>query len=158
MERILDWQRGPYLIRTGLELVDMDVVHGFLSCDAYWSKNIPREVVQRGLENCLAFGMYDTGRLRPDGRPAQIGLARVITDRATFAYVSDVFVLTAYRGQGLSKWLMEVVMAHPDLQGLRRWMLLTADAHGLYQRFGFAAPAQPERILERVTPNVYRCD
>ena len=113
------------------------------------------EVVRRALEHSLVFGLFDTGSPRADGLPGQIGLARVITDRATFAYISDVFVLYRYRGGGLSKWLMEVITAHPQLQGLRRWMLLTADAHGLYRRFGFSEPAQPERIMERVNPRVY---
>lgn len=160
MSAAFEQRRDPFLVSTAPQLIDLGVVHAFLSRDAYWSKDIPMDVVRRGIENCLAFGLYDTSRARAGAgsgaAPEQIGLARVITDRATFAYLSDVFVLPAYRGRGLSKWLMEAVMAHPDLQGLRRWMLLTADAHGLYRRFGFTDPATPERILERVVPDIYR--
>lgn len=143
---------------TAPELLDVALVHRFLSASTYWSKGIPLDVVRRGLENCLAFGLYDTAAGRGNKLPEQIGLARIITDRATFAYVSDVFVLDAYRGRGLSKWLMEVVVGHPELQGLRRWMLLTADAHGLYRRFGFTESSQPERVMERVDPGVYERD
>jgi GNAT superfamily N-acetyltransferase len=149
------WRRERFLISTDPALLDARTVHSFLAGDAYWSRGIPLGVVERALANSISFGVYDTDVEREDGLPAQIGLARVISDRATFAYLSDVFILHAYRGRGLSKWLMEVILAHPDLQGLRRWMLLTADAHGLYRQFGFTDPAQPERVMERVEVDVY---
>lgn len=108
---------------------------------------MPRDVVERSLEHSLCFGLNDT--------EAQIGLARVITDRATYGYLADVYVLEGYRGQGLSKWLISVIMAHPDLQGIRRWALVTRDAHGLYQQFGFTALVNPDRYMEKVRPAPY---
>lgn len=144
-----EWRRDGILVSTDAAMIDVAAVHAFLSRDSYWCPGITIETVRRSLANCLAFGVYDTSVAREDGRAAQIGLARVITDRATFAYLSDVYILPAYRGRGLSKWLMEVVLSHPELQGLRRWMLLTADAHGLYRQFGFTEPRQPERVMER---------
>jgi GNAT superfamily N-acetyltransferase len=152
----LEWRRDRFLISTDAGLVDIDAVHRFLSEESYWSKGIPVEVVRRGLANSMVFGVYDTSVARVGGAPVQIGLARVITDRATFAYVADVFILPAWRGRGLSKWLMEVIVGHPELQGLRRWMLLTQDAHGLYEQFGFTGAANPGRVMERVDPEVYR--
>jgi GNAT superfamily N-acetyltransferase len=149
------WRRDRFLVSTDKSLLDVRAVHAFLSQDSYWSKGIPEETVRRGIEHAMVFGMYDTGVVRGDGVPAQVGFARVITDRSTFAYLSDVFVLPAYRGRGLSKWLMEVITGHPELQGLRRWMLLTADAHGLYRQFGFGPSAKPERVMERHDPDVY---
>lgn len=149
------WRRDRFLISTDKSLLDIPVVHGYLSNDSYWSKGIPLATVQRGIEHSMAFGVYDTAAPRPDARPSQIGFARIISDRATFAYLADVFILPAYRGRGLSKWLMEVIVDHPDLQGLRRWMLLTADAHGLYQQYGFRASAKPDRVMERHDPDVY---
>ena len=141
-----EWRREEYIVSTEPSRIDLDVVHGFLST-CYWAEGIPREVVARSIEHALCFGLYHGDR--------QIGFARVITDRATFAYLGDVFVLDAYRGRGLAAWLMEVVHAHPELQGLRRWVLLTRDAHALYRKTGYAALAKPERYMERWTPNVY---
>ncbi len=152
----LEWRRDAYLISTDVGLIDVGVVHRFLAEDSYWSKDIPVEVVRRGLANSMVFGVYDTSISREAGGHAQIGLARVITDRATYAYLADVFVLPSYRGQGLSKWLMEVITNHPELQGLRRWMLMTLDAQGLYRQYGFAEAANPERVMERVDRDVYR--
>ena len=128
-----------YRISTDPEQLDLDVVHGFLTT-AYWSPGIPREVVERAIANSIVFGLY-----APDG--AQAGFARVVTDRATFAYLADVFVLPEHRGRGLGKRLMEAVTAHPDLQGLRRFILATADAHGLYARYGFEPPTMPDRLM-----------
>ena len=141
------WERDGFEVDTDPSRVDLDVVHGFL-VTSYWARDIPRETVRRSLEHSLAFGLYERNR--------QIGFARVATDRATVAYVGDVFVLEPWRGRGLSKWLMECVAAHPDLQGLRRWILLTRDAHGLYAQTGFTPLRAPERWMERWDPDVYR--
>jgi GNAT superfamily N-acetyltransferase len=126
-------------VSTDPERLDLDVIHGFLA-GSYWAAGIPRATVERALRHALCFGAYDG--------PRQVGFARVITDRATFAYVSDVFVLPSHRGRGVGKRLMAAIVAHPDLQGLRRWMLSTRDAHGLYRQFGFAPPRYPERLME----------
>jgi GNAT superfamily N-acetyltransferase len=142
-----EWTRGEFTISTDPGRIDLDVVHGFLTT-CYWAEGIPRDRVQKSIEHSLNFGLYHQGR--------QIGFARVITDHATFAYLGDVFVLEAFRGQGLARWLMEVVHAHPELQGFRRWVLLTRDAHALYRHVGYAPLASPERYMERWAPNVYR--
>jgi GNAT superfamily N-acetyltransferase len=139
--------RGPYEISTDASRLDVDLVHRYLQGESYWAKGIQREVVERSIPGSLCFGVY-TGE-------AQVGFARVISDRATFAYLADVFVLEAHRGQGLGKWLMEVVVGHPDLQGLRRWMLGTRDAHRLYAQYGFTALGNPARFMERHDPDVY---
>ena len=140
-------QVGSYVISDDPARLDPGVIHAFL-CRAYWSQNIPVEVVQRAIRGSLCIGAYDEG-----GR--QVGLVRLISDYATFCYVCDVFVLEEHRGQGLSKAMMGMGMTHPRLQGLRRWHLVTKDAHGLYAGFGFEAPAHPERHMERVDPLVY---
>jgi len=144
----LRWSRDGFTVDTDPARVDLDVVHAFLST-CYWAEGVPRDVVARSLEGSLNFGVYAA-----DG--AQVGFARAVTDRATFAYLADVFVLEAWRGRGLSKWLVECVVAHPDLQGLRRWVLLTRDAHGLYRRYGFTEIASPDRWMHRWDPEVYR--
>ncbi|GCE03070.1 GNAT family N-acetyltransferase [Dictyobacter aurantiacus] len=141
-----EWQRGEYTISTDKQRLDIDVIHNFLT-RAYWSIGVPRETVERALEHSMPFGLYKDQE--------QIGLARIVTDYTTFAYIADVFILEPYRGQGLSKWLMEVILAHPDLQGLRRWLLMTKDAHGLYQQFGFSAPHYPDRVLEILNLDIY---
>jgi N-acetylglutamate synthase-like GNAT family acetyltransferase len=128
--------------------LDLDVIHRYLSEESYWSPGIPREVVSRAIANSLCFGIYEKGG-------AQVGFARLITDRATYAYLADVFVLPAHRGRGLSKRLMESIIAHAEVQGLRRWMLATRDAHDLYARYGFAPIAKPDRLMERHDPDVY---
>ena len=135
------------VVSTDPARLDLDVIHGFLKT-AYWCENLPREVIERAIRNSLCFGVYDDGR--------QVGFARVITDRATYAYLADVFVLETHRGRGLSQRLMQAIVAHPDLQGLRRWSLLTRDAHGLYAQFGFQPLSQPERHMERFDPDVYK--
>lgn len=129
-----------YEISTDPARLDLDAIHGFLRT-AYWSQGVAREVVERSIAHSLPFGLY-----APDG--AQAGFARVISDRAVFAYVGDVFVLPDHRGRGLGVWLVETMLAHPELQGLRRWHLATADAHALYARFGFA-PSDPARMMDR---------
>jgi GNAT superfamily N-acetyltransferase len=146
------WSRDGYTIDTDPARLDLGVVHGFLAA-SYWAEGIPRDVVERSVAGSLNFGLYRDGAAAVAGE--QAGFARVVTDRATFAYLADVFVLEAHRGRGLSKWLMECVTAHPDLQGLRRWVLLTRDAHGLYRRYGFADVANPERWMHRWDPQVY---
>lgn len=136
-------QKG-FSISTDQSLLDFDIIYQFLDEDSYWSKGIPSEKLRTALANSLCFGVYH--------REEQVGLARVITDKAVFAYICDVFILPAYRGNGLSKWLLQTIRAHPDLQGLRRWSLATADAHGLYAQFGFTGITKPELWMEIVTP------
>ena len=128
-------------ITTDRERIDVAAVHAFLT-RSYWSPGVARDVIERAIANSLAFGL-----LAPDG--AQAGFARAVTDRATYAYLADVYVLEEHRGRGLGVWLVRTVMEHPDLQGLRRWALATADAHGLYARFGFGPPRRPEMHLFR---------
>ena len=141
-----------YVVSTDPALVDVDVVHGFLRT-AYWSTGIPRATVERSLEHSLPFGLY-----APGGE--QCGFARVVSDRATFAFLGDVFVLPEHRGRALGVWLVECVLEHPELQGLRKWHLATADAHELYRRFGFAAPRTPEAqmFVERPAEELYVVD
>ncbi|HMI63089.1 MAG TPA: GNAT family N-acetyltransferase [Puia sp.] len=154
--------KDEFEISTDRERLDLDFIHEFLSKEAYWSKNIPFDTVKRSADNSLNFGLFhkeraDEGIERTGGITTgrQIGYARIITDYSTIAYLGDVFVISAYRGKGLSKWLMEQVVGHPDLQGLRRWVLLTADAHELYKKFGWQPVAKPEWYMERVNPNIY---
>lgn len=131
---------GDLVVSTDPARLDLDVIHGFL-VRSYWAAGIPRETVERALRHSICFGAYRDGR--------QVGFARVISDRATYAYVSDVFVLESHRGRGVARRLMEGVMSHPDLQGLRLWTLFTRDAGGLYGRFGFGPARYPERLMER---------
>ena len=142
-----EWKREGFIISTDPARIDLDLVHGFLA-GSYWAEGIPREVVRRSIEHSLCFGLYADRR--------QIGFARVVTDRATFAYLGDVFVLEAFRGRGLARWLLEVVQSHPELQGLRRWVLLTRDAHALYRQAGWSSLAAPDRYMERWFKDVYR--
>lgn len=135
-------RRGEYTIDTDPGRVDVAAVHAFL-VRSYWAEGVPRDTVARSIAHSLCFGLY-----RGD---EQVGFARVVTDRATIAYLADVYVLEEHRGRGLAVWLMEVVMAHPDLQNMRVWRLATKDAHGLYEKSGFRAVAQPERLMEIVT-------
>ena len=146
MKPMHEWRRGEHVISTNPAWMDVSVVHGFLST-SYWAKGIPRETIARSIENSLCFGVY-RGR-------QQVGFARVISDYATFAYIGDVFVLETERGKGLSKWLMEVIVSTPELQGLRRWILATRDAHGLYAQHGFTPLSAPDRWMERWNPEVY---
>ena len=140
------WQRDDYEISTNRARLNLDLIHDFLSHNSYWATGRTREVVQRSIENSFPFGLYK-------GKD-QVGFARVVTDYATFAWIADVFVLPEHRGRGLSKWLMEVMLAHPQLQGFRRWVLSTKDAHGVYERFGFIKLHRPERWMERADPNM----
>ena len=134
------WRRDGYLISTDASMLDLEVVHGYLS-RSYWAAGVPEDVVRRSIENSLCFGVY--------WGEEQAGFARVVTDRATFAYLADVFVLEEHRGQSIGKWLVEVILSHPDLQGLRRWMLATRDAHDLYRRYAFTELARPGIFMER---------
>jgi GNAT superfamily N-acetyltransferase len=135
-----------FVISCDPALLDVPLIHEFLTA-SYWSPGIPIDVVERGIRHSLCFGVY---RQRE-----QVGFARVITDQATFAYLADVFILESHRGRGLSKRLMTAICDHPALQGLRRFMLATRDAHGLYEQFGFTPLANPSRIMERFRPDVY---
>ncbi|MFZ0862105.1 MAG: GNAT family N-acetyltransferase [Candidatus Sulfotelmatobacter sp.] len=146
-ETIFESRRGEFLISTDRARLDLDLIHGFLT-NCYWAKGIPRGVVARSIEHSLCFGVYD-------GNGAQVGLARVVNDFATVAYPGDVFVLESHRGRGLSKFLMECIVRHPALQNLRRWILLTRDAHGLYAQFGFTPVKSPARYMELHRPTVY---
>jgi GNAT superfamily N-acetyltransferase len=132
--------QGQFRISTDKALLDVDAIHGFLK-SAYWSPGIERALVERSIEHALCFGVYAGER--------QAGFARVITDRARFAYLADVFVLPEYRGQGLSKWLVATILDHPELRDVWRWLLATRDAHGLYAQFGFAPLADPVRWMLR---------
>jgi GNAT superfamily N-acetyltransferase len=146
-EAVMEHRRGEFLISTDRQRLSLDVIHGFLT-NCYWAKDIPRETVARSIEHALCFGIYD-------GSGAQVGFARVVSDFATVAYLGDVFVLEWHRGLGLSKWLMECIVKHPALQNLRRWILLTRDAHGLYSHFGFTPVKAPDRYMELHRPDVY---
>ena len=138
--------KGKYSITTDPQKLDLDAIHAFLS-RSFWAEGISRDIVARSIANSLCFGLFEGSN--------QVGFARVVTDRATYAYLCDVYVLESHRGQGLGKWLIETVMAHPDLQGLRRFQLVTRDAHGLYSRHGFATPANPDRHMEIFKHGMY---
>jgi GNAT superfamily N-acetyltransferase len=146
----VEWRRGDYEISTDPERIDIEAVHAFLSADAYWSPGVPLDVVTRSISGSIVFGVYQAG----EHASVQVGLARVVSDKATFAWLCDVYILPEHRGHGLGKWLMECVKAHPDLQRLRRWLLATRDAHGLYAQFGFVAPT-PGRLMEILDPDIY---
>ena len=146
-DAVVELRRGEFSISTDQARLDLDVIHSFLT-NCYWAKGIPREVVARSIEHSVCFGIYD-------GSGAQVGFARVVSDFATVAYLGDVFVLDSHRGRGLSKWLMQCILQHPALQNLRRWILLTGDAHGLYAQFGFTPVKSPERYMELHRPDVY---
>lgn len=134
-------------VSTDKDRLDVGLVHQFLATEAYWSRGIPRTTVEQAIAGSLCFGGYvDEG---------QVAFARVVTDGATFAYLADVFVLPEHRGQGHARTLVTAVMSHPQLQGLRRFMLATADAHRLYEKFGFATPTRPERLMEILRADLY---
>ncbi len=140
------WSQGEFEISTDPARIDVAAVHSFLTA-SYWAAGIPLEMVRRSIQGSICFGIYRGGQ--------QAGFARVISDRATFAYLADVFVIEEFRGRGLAKWLMQCIMQHPELQGLRRWSLVTRDAHGLYWQFGFRELKSPERWMEMHRPNIY---
>jgi GNAT superfamily N-acetyltransferase len=138
---INEWRQGDYTISTDRQRLNAPFIYNFLTNSAYWAQGRSFEVVQRSLDNSLNFGLYK--------ETEQIGFARVVTDYGTFALIADVFIIEEHRGQALGKWLIETITTHPQLQGLRRWLLATKDAHGLYQQFGFAELKMPERWMER---------
>src|ERR1700736_6608636 len=139
---------ADYEISTDTHRLDVEVIHKFLAEESYWSPGIPRSIVERAIENSLCFGVYH--------HATQIGFARIVTDKSTFALLADLFILEAHRGKGLSKWLMRCVVEHEELQGLRRLLLLTSDAHGLYRQFGFEALGNPSRFMEVLRQDIYR--
>ncbi len=149
MTSINDLEKEGYSISTDPGKLDIPIIHQYLSEQSYWAQNIPLDVVERSVANSLCFGLYHHEK--------QVGFARLVTDKATFAYLADVFVLEEYRGKGLSKWMMAVIHSHPDLQGLRRWVLGTRDAHGLYEQFGWArlTEAQVYRFMQIIVPDIY---
>lgn len=140
-------KEGAYHISTDKALLDLNAIYDYLSKESYWSQNIPFDIVEKSIAGSLCFGVYEDDK--------QIGFARVVTDGAIFAYLGDVYILEAYRGKGLSKFLMRTILAHPDLQGLRRFLLVTSDAHGLYRQFGFTDISNPDKFMHRHNPDVY---
>ena len=139
-------REGGILVSCDPQTLDQERIHAFLT-RSYWAEGVSQETVIRSIENSIPFGVYLNGE--------QVGFARVISDRASYAYLADVYVELPYRGRGLSKILMRAVMAHPELQGLRRWVLGTRDAHGLYRQFGFTELQVPERWMEKAAPGLY---
>lgn len=144
----VEFRFDSYLITTDKNKLDIIAIHDFLSKHSGWSNNIPFERVKTSIENSLNFGLFHGDK--------QIGFARVISDFSTIAYLGDIYVLDDYRGHGLSKQLMDIVMGHPSLQGLRRWILLTSTANWLYEKYGFVQIPQPEVYMELYDPNVYQ--
>jgi GNAT superfamily N-acetyltransferase len=144
----VEWRRGEYKISDDPARLDVEAIHDFLSNHAYWSPGVPIDIVRKSIDGSINFGLYAASG-------EQVGFTRVVTDRATFAWICDVYVLPEHRGRGLSKWLMETVKAYPDLQGLRRWLLATGDAHGLYAQFGFVL-ADAAKMMEIRDIDVYR--
>lgn len=140
-------QQAEYTISTDQSRFDVEMIYGFLT-SCYWAEGIPRDVVERSIENAFCFGVFEGD--------AQVGFARVITDRATYAYIGDVFILESHRGRGLGKRLMQAIMEHPELQGFRRWSLVTSDAHSLYEQFGFTTLSKPQDYMELRDPDVYK--
>ena len=149
----MQWSGNGYVVTDDAALLDREAVYAFLR-ESYWAKGLAREVFERSVDNSLCFGLFQAGERAAEGLGAQAGFCRVVTDSATFAYLADVFVLPPHRGKGLGKWMIGCVREHPRLQGLRRWLLATADAHGLYGRHGFAPLAQPSAFMEILTPYV----
>ena len=142
------WTNGEFEISTDPGRVDREAPHAFLEVESYWATGVPRDVFERSIEGSMVFGIYRGEQ--------QVGFARVVSDKATFAWIGDVFVRDEFRGQGLSKWLMATIVTHPELQGLRRWMLATRDAHGLYSQYGFTALPDPTKFMTRHDPDVYK--
>ncbi len=136
-----------YLLSTDKRLLQTDIITHFLAYQSYWAKDIPKNIVERSIEHSLCFGIYKEQQ--------QVGYARIISDYATFAYLCDVFIVEEHQGRGLSKWMMECIMQHPDLQQLRRWTLATRDAHELYRKFGFCEPEHPENIMDIRVKDIY---
>ncbi len=144
---VINVTKDDYLISTDKKLLQIAVIHTYLSEQSYWAKGIPQNIVERSIEHSIAFGVYHQAK--------QIGFCRVTSDLSTFAYLADVFILEEYRGKGLSKWLVSSVLSHPDLQNLRRWILATYDAHGLYAQYGFEPLDKPENFMQIRQVNPY---
>ncbi len=142
-----NWRKEEFEIKTDPRDLDIDAIHDYLVNESYWAKTRTRKQLETVIKNSLCFGVYR--------EKTQIGFARVVTDYATFAYLGDVYILPEFQGEGLGKWLMEVVSGHPDLQGFRRWILATKDAHTLYEKFGFSELRHPERWMEKPAPDAY---
>lgn len=150
----MNWHKNEFTISDEKNLLNKDYIHDYLSNKSYWAENIPEEIVAKSIEGSCCFGIYHNEKQDLlDG--SQVGFARVITDKATFGYLADVFIDEAYRRRGLAHWLMEVVMSHPELQGFRGWMLTTRDAHSLYAKFGFAPLENSQRVMRRSNLDVY---
>jgi GNAT superfamily N-acetyltransferase len=147
-----DVLKNDFIISTDKSKLNITLIHTYLSKERYWAKNIPLPVVQQSINGSFCFGVYKKENNETD---TQIGFARVITDYATFGYLADVFISEEYRGKHLSKWLMFEIFNHPELQGFRRWMLATRDAHGLYGQFGFTPINNPERFMQLTKPDIY---
>ncbi len=141
-----EWRRGEYIISADRDRLDIALIHEFISTKSYWGQGRSIETVRRSIEHSLPFGVYKGTR--------QIGFARVVTDRATFAWVADVFIIDEERGRKLGQWLIETILGHAELKGLRRWLLATKDAHELYRHFGFSELKRPERFMERPDPEM----
>ena len=144
---VYEAREGDTLVSCDRRKLDLKRIHAFLT-RSYWSEGVSRELVERSIEHSIPFGVYAGAE--------QVGFARVISDRASYAYLADVYIEERFRGRGLSKLLMRAVMAHPELQGLRRWILGTRDAHGLYRQFGFSELQRPERWMEKAEPSLYK--
>lgn len=150
MNLLVEVEKGDYTISNNNNRLQIEVIHSFLSTQSYWAEGIPLPVVQKSIDNSLCFGIYY--------REVQVGFARLITDKATFAYLADVFIVPLHRGKGLSKWLMEYIHHYPEVQGLRRWMLATKDAHNLYSQFGWGKLTEEtaDKIMLKLSPDIYK--
>lgn len=142
-----EWRKGEFIINTDRTELQIEAIFDYLVNQSYWAKDRTLEQMENAIENSICFGIYKDEK--------QIGLARVVSDFATFAYLGDVYILPEFQGNGLGKWLMEVISDHPDLQGFRRWILATRDAHKLYEKYGFTELKHPERWMEKAAPNAY---
>ncbi len=142
-----EWQKNEFTIKTNRNDLQVEAILSYLVNHSYWAKNRTLEQLETVIENSLCFGVYKAER--------QVGFARIVTDYATFAYLGDVYILPEFQGVGLGKWLMDVISEHPDLQGFRRWILATRDAHTLYEKYGFTELKHPERWMEKAAPNAY---
>lgn len=149
---LYEYQQPGYLISTDKSKLQTAAIHQWLSTESYWAKNIPLSLVEKYIRFSYCFGVYAVSENKA---PEQIGFARLITDHATFAYLADVYILPSHQKKGLSKWLMECIISNPELQGLRRWMLATRDAHGLYRQYGFEPLDHPDRIMQITNPGIY---
>ncbi len=143
----MEWQKESYRLTTDVACFDMEVLFRFISEESYWARGMTRETFDRAVKHSLCFGLFEEER--------QIGFGRVVSDFASVAYLKDVFILKDCRGRGLSKWMMECILAHPDLQVIRRWLLVTADAQELYKKFGFTPLKVPEKFMELHNPEIY---